>query len=145
MSDPDVDRWKQHGRINLWREKGRCVDWNLAADDVACHALLDLFDRMEHGNWPSRKSLALVKPTRTATGFPDRPATFANRLVLNYRKAEVADDFWKLEGTAVEVRLTFGLTWLKKLRDAILDMKVGGGDYAIGPDEARLWIWWYCE
>jgi hypothetical protein len=99
MSDPAVNRWKQRGRICLWKHQQRHTNWNLAADDVACESLLDLLDRMKAGRWPSQKSVALVKPERTATHAPDRPALFATELILKYRKGEIAADFWMLEST----------------------------------------------
>ena len=76
MSDPAVDRWKQRGRVCLWKHKHRHVDWNIAADDVGCEALLDLLDRMNKGKWPSQKSITLSTSRRTATGVPERRAAF---------------------------------------------------------------------
>jgi len=143
MSDPGVDRWKQRGRICVWKHKQRHVDWNIAADDIACEGLLELLDRMEAGKWPSQKSLALVKPERTATNAPDRPALFATELILKNRKGEVADDFWLLESAGTTVKLMVGLSRLQELRQAVAD--ISGGDYAIGSEESPLWVWWFVE
>jgi hypothetical protein len=57
MSDPAVDRWKQQGRVSLWKHQQRHADWNLTADDVACDGLLELLDRMKAGKSPSQKVL----------------------------------------------------------------------------------------
>lgn len=145
MSDPNVDRWHRQGRVCMWKHWQRHTDWNLAADEIACDALLDLLDRMENAKWPSQKSLHLVQTTMTATGGAERKAKFAKELTVKYRKGIVPDDFWELSDTDGVVTLVMGLTHLRALRDAVADMKKGGGDYSIGDDGAPLWVWWFLE
>lgn len=66
-------------------------------------------------------------------------------MTISYRKALVPAEYWLLEEHDGGVVLTLGLSRLRELRDAMIDMKRGGGDYAIGGDEGCLWIWWHCE
>lgn len=145
MSDPGVNRWKPRGRICVWKHQQRHVDWNIAADDAACDSLLDLLDRMNAAKWPSQRALALVKPERTATNAPVRQAVFASELILKNRKGSGPDDFWLLEAKGTTVTLTVGPSRLQQLRDAVTDMKNGGGDYAIGCEQSPLWVWWFVE
>src|SRR5689334_12964068 len=141
MSDPKVDRWKHRGRLSVWKHKFGDTRWNLAADQVACDSMLELFELLKNSRWPSRKSLKLVRPKRTATRVPEYRATFAQRLIVKYPKSEVDDDFWAIEVSESIVTLVVGTSRLQELRDAILDMKNGGGDYTIGSDDFPLWIW----
>jgi hypothetical protein len=49
MPDPTVARWKQQGRVYLWRYKENRKNypgWHFTADAVACNALLELFELM---------------------------------------------------------------------------------------------------
>ena len=146
MSDPHVDRWRPQGRVCMWKHKSRHTDWNLAADEMACDALLDLLQRMRDAEWPSHRLFTLTKPEVTATGAPaDRPAWFAKQWSLKYPKSMVADDHWSLDTTQDHVRLAIGRSRLDDLAEAVVDMKRGGGDYAIGKEDAPLWTWWWVE
>lgn len=146
MSDPKVDRWKQRGRICVWKHKQRHVDWNLSADEVGCEALLALITLMETSRCPSRKTLSLVKPQNTATGVNGwGRASFASQFILKYPKSQVPETHWEIVEDGSIVTLAVGLSQLHRLRVAILDMKNGGGDYSIGSDQAPLWIWWFVE
>ncbi len=126
----------------MWRHPQKYKDWNLAADEIACDALLDLLDRMENAKWPSQMSLRLAKTSMTATGGADRKARFAREFTLKYRKGIVPDDCWELSDMDGVVTLVLGLTHLRAFRDAVADMKNGGGDYCIGDDDAPVWVWW---
>lgn len=145
MSEPSVARWKQRGRVCAWKHKQRHTDWNLAADETACEALLDLFDGMKHGRWRSQASLALITPLRTATGAPQRRAIFASALVVKHSKSADSDDLWSLEETGSTLKITAGAARLQQLRDSVSDVKDGGGDYSIGSKAAPLWIWWFVD
>jgi hypothetical protein len=142
MGDPQVERWQQRGTIFMWQDKNPSYpEWNITADDNACDALLDLFDRMENGLYSSKKELRLTVPVKTAHAL--RPFRTGTHLTIKYPKGRIEDDHWVLEQNGQRLVLNVGLERLRELRDAIVDMKEGGGDYLIGGDQARMWIWWF--
>ena len=147
MSDPHVDKWKPRGTVSMWLNRllQKFDGWNITADDVACDALLELFDRMENAKWPAKKRMPLVKLRVTADHGGRHRFRSATHLTIKYPKDRVADEQWTLEERDRELFLSVGLSRLRELRDAIVDMKQGGGDYCIGGDEHPLWIWWFVE
>jgi hypothetical protein len=145
MSDPTVERWRQAGLISMWKSKNPRWDrWNLTADDAACAGLVELLDRMENAQWPSKKELELIRPGVTAdNGGKFRAATC---LTLKYAKGRVPEDHWVLEEPErASILLEVGLAYLRELREAIADIRQGGGDYCIGADGNELWVWWYLK
>ena len=146
MSDPHVEKWKPRGTVSMWLCCQDKLDgWSITADDAACDALLDLFDRMENAQWPGKKRMPLVKLRRAANVVGWIRNRWATHLTVKYPKDRVADEHWALEEQDRELFLTVGLSRLRELREAIADVKQGGGDYCIGSDENRLWIWWFVE
>ena len=145
MGDPNVERWRQRGRICLWKNKVTDAQWNMTADDPACDGLTDLFDRMERGQYSSQKQLSLVKPTITADHGGRRRFKAARQLTIKYPKERVTDGHWLLEQHDRDLLLVVGLSRLHELRDAVADIRAGGGDYAIGDDESPIWVWWWVE
>ncbi len=145
MGDPNVERWHQHGTIVMWmnrRDSRR--EWNIAADDAACDALLQLFYLMENGEWSGKKELHLTKPMKTPDHGGNFPFRSATQLTIKYPKDRVPEDHWQFTETDRKLLLEIGLARLQELRDAINDMKQGGGDYLIGDRENNpLWIWWW--
>jgi hypothetical protein len=146
MSDPNVDRWRQLGTLYLLQTKHpRMCEWAMMADDPACDAMLDLLNRMKSARWPSKRTLSAVKPTRPPDHGGDYAFRGATEFTIIYRKGTVANDHWLLEERDRGIVLSVGLSRLHELRDAITDMKRGGGDFAIGGDKGRLWIWAYMQ
>ena len=146
MSDPNVDRWSQLGVVYLWKNKHpRMHEWAIMADDRACDSILDLLARMENAQWPSKRTLFVAKPTRPPDHGGDYKYRGATEWTIVYRKGTVSNDHWLLEERGQGILLSVGLSRLRELRDAMIDMKRGGGDYSIGDDETPLWIWWYIQ
>ena len=146
MGDPNVERWRQRGTIAMWmnRRDPRRSEWNIAADDAACDGLLQLFDLMENGEWSSKKELRLTKPVKTPDHGGDFPFRSAKQLTIKYPKDRVSNNHWQFTENGRKLLLEIGLTRLQELREAITDMKTGGGDYLIGDrDNNPLWIWWW--
>jgi hypothetical protein len=142
MSDPLVERWRQRGDIFMWKSKSpRWPEWNITASDLACDTLNDLFDRMENGQYSSKKELLLAKPA--IMPHCSGPFRLATHWTIKYPKGTVPDGEWVFQEQGSQLFLVLGLSRLRELREAIADMNKGGGDYSIGGDENRLWIWWY--
>lgn len=145
MSEPSVDAWRPRGVVSLWGKKHRRRDWNLTADDAGCDALIELCERMAAGRRPSKQRLPLVRPSITADDGGARPFSAASHWTIQYPKKAVAADHWELTDQNAEVLLVVGAARLEELRQAVVDLRGGGGDYRIGGDESPLWIWWYVE
>jgi hypothetical protein len=142
MSDPLVARWKQRGNISLWRVKERPgKGWNFSGDAEGCSALAELLALMETAEFGSRKTLALVKADTT----PDHGGAYTNRfakaLTVSYPKDRVPADHWVLTHAEGEVKIELGSEWLTQLREGIAHLPLTHGDFAIGGDDARLWLW----
>jgi hypothetical protein len=154
MSDPAVNKWKQHGKVYLWRYRQpspNWAGWHMTADDPGCESVLDLLARMKTAQWPSQQSLAIEKPTQAVLAVPNyRDETWSapQRWKLKFSKGQVADDFWSLAQADSEVTLILGASKLAELSDGIQAVRGGEGDYAIGPDdqetgaESSLSFWW---
>lgn len=142
MPDPNVDRWRQRGRIAMWTEPNSSA-WNFCADATGCDSLISLLQLMENAEWSSKASLKLSRPKMTASGDPAQ-IRFANNMTIAYPKGRVAEDHWGLAGKR-EPTLKFGLQGLQEFKSAINDIKVGKGDYSIGESPNELWIWWWVD
>lgn len=142
MSDALVDRWKQRGKIALWRVKERPnKGWNFSGDAEGRSALVELLALMESARFGSRKTLTLVKVETT----PDHGGVYTNRfaqvLVISHPKDRVPADHWALTHAEGEVKLELGSEWLAHLREEIAQLTKTHGDFAIGGDDAPLWLW----
>ena len=142
MSDALVDRWKQRGNISLWRVKERPgKGWNFSGDAEGRSALVELLALMESARFGSRKTLTLVKVETT----PDHVGVYTNRfaqtLAISYPKDKVPVDHWALTHAESEVKLELGSEWMTQLREEIAQLTLTHGDFAIGDDDARLWLW----
>ena len=146
MADPKVEHWRQRGTICMWQSRRPAGAWNLTASDAACDALCELLDLMRDAQWSSKKELELKKAKVTA-GHEGEPHRSATQLTIKYPKDRVPDDHWALQEqeTTRKLLLEVGAARLQELRDAVTDLKTGGGDYSIGGDQARLWIWWFLD
>lgn len=150
MPDENVDRWRQEGRLYFWRytENTRNYPgWHLTADDPCCRSLADLIERMLSARWGSRKLLVVTPPTKKVLGVPNNRGGEARwrapgGLTLNYPKGKVSDEYFKLEEHAGEIILSAGRHKLELLKECVLKVPRGEGDYAITVGETRLWFWW---
>lgn len=149
MGNPQVDRWRQRGRILVWTHVMGFdpFEWNFSADNAACDALVELLDLMERSKWSCKKAIKLKSAKRTslATEAPHLRMKQRLCLILKYLpRDQVAEDHWLTKVNPDSFEIHFGASSLVRFRDAIVDIKAGNGDYAIGNDEYPLWMWWYC-
>jgi hypothetical protein len=152
MSDLNVDKWKQVGHLYLWRYKEGLRNypgWNVTADSLGSDSLIDLLDRMIDAQFSSQQMVHLSKPTDAHLVIPNNGAAswkHASKLIISFPKERVSLDHWHLSIDGDKVILTLGLSNMREFRDAILDLKQGGGDYSIGtiaPEDQWLAIWWH--
>jgi hypothetical protein len=150
MPDEDVDRWVQEGRLYLWRytENTRNYSgWHLTADDVCCQSLADLIGRMLSARWGSQKTLAVTPPTKEVLGVPNNRGGRARweapgGLLLKYPKGAIGDEYSELEERGGRLILSAGRQQLELLKECVLKVPRGEGDYAITVGETSLWFWW---
>jgi len=156
MPDPQVERWKQRGRVCLWRYADDCRNfpgWDFSADASGRAAILELLKLMLNARWSSRANIVLARGEFLATltsGHKGRvvsPESFK----LKYPKDRVPVDHWHWEGNWIEPELTLGRAKLTEFIDAIECLARGENDFRIG-DEAQplhgidksnvsIWFW----
>lgn len=143
MGDPQVERWRQQGRVYMWKNWHQPGEpWNLTADGEGCDALLELLDLMNRGKEPSKKTLVLGKPERPPDFGGERPFFAARQVTIKYPKGAVNDDHWQLREAGPSLVLVIGRSRLEELRTAIAALQGGSrGDDAIGSEDAPLRIW----
>ena len=150
MPDINVDRWKQEGRLYLWcylENTRNFPGWHLTADDDGCHSLADLIERMLSARWSSQKSLVITLPAKDVLGVPNNRNGQARwkapaLLMLKYPKDKVRDGYSSLHVNGKTIVLSAGRQKLELLKDCVLKITKGEGDYAIEIGDANLWFWW---
>lgn len=149
MPDPVVARWKQKGRVHLWRYKQPSKNnsgWHLTADEAGCESVLDLLELMASARWPSRHSIVITEPTELMTvGVAPpgkrKPWVTPRAWMIQYPRA-AADNLWQWSATERQAVLAVGLSKLRELQAGFREIQRGGGDYSMGADgEDRLWVW----
>jgi hypothetical protein len=155
MSDPEVQRWRQQGRIFLWRYRDKPRNypgWHLSADAPGAQSLVELCRLMEGAQFSSETSIIISDPTASVLSVPNyiRGAAkwqSAHRWTIEYPKGKVAPGEWQIRFSGEELRLRVGGGTLEQLERGIEDIRNGHGDYTIGSDDTpesdRLWLWWY--
>lgn len=150
MPDTFVAKWKQHGYAYLWRYKSkRHAGWHFTADDQACHALLDLFDRMINAQYSSQQTILVHKPTERILSVPNFQLSWASaeNFSIKYPKDRITPEHWSLTAQNTRIDLVLGKAMLDELRKGVSDVLNGKGDYSIGGTkeneyEDSLWFWW---
>jgi hypothetical protein len=157
MSDPQIGKWKQRGKIYLWQYIDNIKNypgWNFAADEKACMSLINLIDLMKTATWPSSIILNISAPTPKILKVPNNKGGNARwktvgTFKLKYPKDQVDPDCWlfSLDSTKHQIQLTLGRSWLEALQQGIVDINKGKGDFSINPtlgnnQDEPLWFWW---
>jgi hypothetical protein len=154
MSDVTIDKWKQQGNLYLWKylENARNYPgWHMTANRSACQNLADLIEKMLSSPWSSQKVLNTEPPNEKILQVPNNRGgkahwEAAQSLILKYpKKHKVTDDSFLLKEYKNTVELSLGKNSLELLRQGILEIPEGKGDYTIGTDEIMLWFWWMPE
>ena len=157
--DPAVVQWRRRGQVFVWHYREGTHNypgWHMTADSEACTSLLELIDLMQAARWPSRKSVAISSPTERVLRVPNNRGGMARCaapkiLMLDYDKDQPDPNHWSLELQGDTLVLMVGPAKLSELRQGIVDIAAGKGDYAIdsadtGDDsDTCLWFWWLPE
>ena len=158
MSNPLVNRWRQRGKIYLWRfddEVRKYPGWNFTADDDGCTSLLQLFDTMVNDERSASVEIALSKPSADiqalGPGIGKGRLRAPQHVALQFPPMKVAANFWQWTGTLHDPQLKVGQRKLVELIGAVQSVAEGVGDFCIGADDHRehglefanmsIWFW----
>lgn len=143
MSDPTLSSMKPCGRTVVWTygENRNFPGWHLCCDQPAAAFIVEMIDAMLAAQWPARKTIPLATDPAftTASGCTSEPR-FARSLEIRFTK-DGPPDGWRLEERDGKISLSIGCDMIKAMRNGVLGLTSGRGDYAIG-DGPCLWFWW---
>ncbi|MCH9648644.1 MAG: hypothetical protein K0U98_10420 [Deltaproteobacteria bacterium] len=156
MPDPKVARWKQRGKVALWRYRdnvGNYSGFHMTADTTGCESLLELFRLMLEADYSSAQSIRLIPPTEGMLSVPNNRGGSArwrtSRVwTIRYPKSRVSPDHWELSVAERTCNLVTGRSLLEDLRKGVEDIQRGEGDYSIESGREQesnhpLWFWWW--
>ncbi len=147
MADPSVKRWRQSGKVYLWRYRDNSRNypgWNMTTDVAGCSSLLELLDLIDAARWSCTAAIRVSRPTPeilNMVGNMAGAARWSSRgtFVLRVPKGKVTEDHWDVRVDARTVTLTLGVARLPEFRQAVIDLQQGEGDFGLGPpDESDL-------
>lgn len=137
------------GRVFLWTfrpDSRHARGWHLAADAEGGEFFSQLLDRIaEVPGSITTLQLTAASPADIKAISGSRPASIAPELILNLDRKEEAH--WHTEEQEGKLLLTLGVTKLQLLQTALLRIRKGEGDFAIGDerDEHLLNFWAFPE
>jgi len=146
-----IEKLKISGRVYIWKytdNERNYPGWNLTVDNLASEELLVLFDMMGQCEWSTNKKLLTTRPTDKEIITPNNRNgnakwTTKSKIIFSL-KTNTTPDYWATTETADELKISFGKEKLMGLRDAIIDIPKGKGDYSIADkdDNNILTFWW---
>ncbi len=142
--------WKQSGRISLWyyvENQRNYPGWHLTADAAGCASLLALIDALAADGIAALRTVDITPPSKAQLGVPNnRSGLAAWRAPRKLRVSfSTTPAHWSLPQDVDSAVITVGSDWLAPLREGILGIPLGRGDYAVGPSgkgNCSLWFWW---
>ena|SRR5690606_2625984 len=143
-----ANSWKQSGRISLWRyteNERNFPGWHLNADAAGCQSLLALLDALAADGTGSR-TVTVTAPTKAQLSVPNNKDGLAAWMApdkLRVTFSPTAHE-WSFPSQLDPAVITVGSAWLAQLRDGIVGIPTGRGDYSIGDRKGGLplWFWW---
>lgn len=134
-------RWRQQGKVFVWRCKNQKNTWNLSADEIGCQSLEGLFTAMRQEKWSSKVNLKVTASFRTANCFENEICN-ASSISFSYKPNE-ANGHWIFRSERkLQLLCEFGYDMIAELEQSVCSIAKGNGDFSIGNDIDRLWIWW---
>ncbi len=142
------------GKVYIWtylENRSNYPGFNFTANNQACDDLIRVLDMMSEYDFLDRKSILLEEPTNLQLDVPNNKNGKAkwkskNKLVLNYKRFE-DDNYWEITENDKEFQIDFGKSKLEELRNAIIGIPKGFGDFPIRDIQHNniLYIWWNLE
>lgn len=144
-----VNNWKQQGRIYLWHylpTRSKYAGWHVTADVAGSESVVNLIDQMESESKPALRTISLTGASAHIAAVPsfgDMAHGAPGKMRLKY---EPADQNLGVSLEDDRLLVQFGKSRLADLRSAFVEVGIGGGDFALWPDQAKgglpLWFWW---
>ena len=146
-----IEKLRVSGGVYIWKyadSERNYPGWNLTVDLVASRELTQLFDLMDQCEWSTSKKIFTSLPTDDEVSVPNNRNgnakwTTKPEITLSTRTTE-NPDYWVIREKQKNLEIHFGKQKLKKLKEAIISIPKGKGDFSISDDsdENTLTFWW---
>ena len=145
-----IEKLKISGGVYIWKyadNDRNYPGWNITVDNLASQELSILFDMMAQCEWSTIKRIQTSRPTDNELSVPNNrhgKARWTTKSKISFSiKTNNTPDYWTTNEMTDELEICFGKEKLKELRDAIINIPNGKGDFAIGDknDENILYFW----
>ena len=144
MAVSEIPMLSRGDSVYLWRYEGSVRSyrgWHFTANDSGCRALLAILKALESTDIKSR-TVVLSVPGTEELEVPSCRLPHVAATKLRLTSVDEPRDRWQVESHGDVVSLTFGPEGAGKFAHAVEDVSRGIGDYFIGTDPNRLWVWW---
>lgn len=141
-------RWRQEGRLSLWRYVGAnrsYQGWHCSADAAGCQSLLALLSAFQEQSPSPYRTISLALPSPNLLAVPGRMFSGAEPITKLRLAYACSPTEWQLAASSDVASLTIGEHWRAKLYEATTALSAGDGDFRIGPEDRKqgLWFWWW--
>jgi hypothetical protein len=158
MSNPDIARWRQRGKVYLWRFPDKVRNypgWDCTADPDGCRSLSELLRLIASSERSAKLDIALTAPNLEIVSLPGLPPgdrwSSPDRLALHYPGIKVDADLWRWSGDLLTPTLSLGRSMIFTLIDAFEAVGKGVGDFCVhhpdvglhGLDFETMSIWFW--
>lgn len=146
-----IEKLKISGGVYIWKytdNDRNYPGWNMTVDNSASQELSLLLDLMEKCEWTTNKKVLTTRPTDREIGAPNNRNGIAKwttkSTIIFSLQTNKTPDYWMTTETADELEISFGKEKLQGLKDAIINIPKGKGDYSIADkdDSNILTFWW---
>ena len=146
-----IGKLKISGQVFIWKyldNSRNYPGWNLTADKKACKELSHLFDMMSESEWSLCKTVTTSKPMETELAVPNNQngnAKWLTKTAITFCiKPTQSENYLSITEMSDSVEIDLGRQMLHKLKEAIMSISSGNGDFSIS-DENQTYIltfWW---
>jgi hypothetical protein len=146
-----IAKLKISGQVFIWKysdNTGNYPGWNLTVDKLASEELSNLFDMMSKCEWSTSKTVRTSKPMETEIAVPNNQngnAKWSTRPAIIFcTKSNLSPHHWIISEMPDSLEINFGKQKLQKLKEAIISIPNGNGDFSISDENQTniLTFWW---
>jgi hypothetical protein len=140
--EKSIEKFKFEGKVACWKfieNSKNYPGWNICFDDAGRASLLELLEKINKSEWPSKKQFKLCHPLDLNQGWIENVGEYqvAEDVILSHRKSSLE---WALKSDKSKLKITFGIHKLKELKEGfekeIFDEAVPGEN-----DSDILYFW----
>jgi hypothetical protein len=149
--DSIIEKLQKKGYITVWRytENTRNFPgWNISFDELGFQFIKDLLDLMNNSQWSSKKDIGIDLPTKKILDGVNNLKGKASwksikKLSLQFKKNYSEDSIWEISLNNNLLIVTFNSLKLQELKESIIRVNNGSGDFAIADSESNniLYFW----